>query len=80
MACVLLNSIAEMCAGSLAPGCRILDIFAARSQVCGAHGCHLACLVALLWRPGGPWNEPGTIQKLMIGEDVEVEDDEKRKI
>ena len=27
----------------------------------GAHGCHLACLVPLLWRPGGPWDDPGTI-------------------
>ena len=51
---VLLHSSAEMCAGSLAPGCRILGIFATRSQVYGAHGCHLACLVPLLWRPGGP--------------------------
>ena len=28
-----LNSSAVMCAGSLAPGCRILGIFATRSQV-----------------------------------------------
>ena len=47
-----------MCAGSLAPGCRILGIFATRSQVYGALGCHLACLVPLLWRPGGPWDDP----------------------
>ena len=39
----------------------ILGIFATRSQVYGAHGCHLACLVPLLWRPGGPWDDPGTI-------------------
>ena len=26
-----------------------------------AHGCYLACLVPLLWRPGGPWDDPGTI-------------------
>ena len=39
----------------------ILGIFATRSQVYGAHGCHLACLVSLLWRPGGPWDDPGTI-------------------
>ena len=58
---VLFNSSAEMCAGSLAPGCRILGIFGTRSQVYGAHGCHLACLVPLLWRPGGPWDDPGTI-------------------
>ena len=51
---LFLNSSAVMCAGSLAPGCRILGIFATRSQVYGAHGCHLACLVPLLWRPGGP--------------------------
>ena len=38
-----------------------LGIFATRSQVHGAHGCHLACLVPLLWRPGGPWDDPGTI-------------------
>ena len=55
------SSSAEMCAGSLAPGCRILGMFAARSQVYGAHGCHLACLVSLLWRPGGPLDDPGTI-------------------
>ena len=48
-----------MCAGSLAPGCRILGIFATRSQVYGALGCHLACLVPLLWRPGGPRDDPG---------------------
>ena len=39
----------------------ILGIFATRSQVYGAHGCHLACLVPLLWRPGGPWDDPWTI-------------------
>ena len=50
-----------MCAGSLALGCQILGIFATRSQVYGVHGCHLACLVPLLWRPGGPWDDPGTI-------------------
>ena len=50
-----------MCAGSLGPGCWILAIFATSSQVYGAHGCHLACLVPLLWRPGGPWDDPGTI-------------------
>ena len=49
-----------MCAGSLA-GCWILGIFATSSQVYGAHGCHLACLVPLLWRPGGPWDDPATI-------------------
>ena len=27
----------------------------------GAHGCHLACLLPLLYRPGGPWDDPGTI-------------------
>ena len=27
----------------------------------GAHGCHLACLVPLLYRPGGPWDDPGTL-------------------
>ena len=43
------------------PGCRILGIFATRYQVYGAHGCHLACLVHLLWRPGGPWDDTGTI-------------------
>ena len=58
---VLRNSSAEMCVGSLAPGCRILSIFATRSQVYGAFGCHLACLVLLLWRPGGPWDDPGTL-------------------
>ena len=58
---VLLNSSAEMCAGSLAPGCRILGIFATKSQVYGALGCHLACSVPPLWRPGGPWDDPGTI-------------------
>ena len=26
----------------------------------GAHGCHLACLVPPLYRPGGPWDDPGT--------------------
>ena len=51
-----------MCAGSLAPGCWILGIFATSSQVYGAHGCHLACLVPLLWRPGGPWDDPGTLE------------------
>ena len=61
MVFVLLNSSAEMCASSLAPGCQILGIFATRSQVYGAFGCHLACLVPLLWRPGGPWDDPGTI-------------------
>ena len=49
-----------MCAGSLA-GCWILGIFATSSQVYGAHGCHLACLVPLLWRPGGPWDDTGTV-------------------
>ena len=58
---VLLDSSAEMCAGALAPGCRTLGIYATRSQVYGAHGCHLACLAPLLWRPGGPWDDPGTI-------------------
>ena len=61
MVFVVLNSSAEMCAGSLAPGCRILRIFATRFQVYGAHGCHLAGLVPLLWRPGGPWEDPGRI-------------------
>ena len=61
MVFVLLNSSAEMCAGSLGPGCWILAIFATSSQVYGAHGCHLACLVPLLWRPGGTWDDPGTI-------------------
>ena len=27
----------------------------------GTHGCHLACLEPLLWRPGGPWDDPGAI-------------------
>ena len=27
----------------------------------GAHGCHLACFVPLLYRPGGPWDDPGTL-------------------
>ena len=58
---VLLNSSAEMCAGSLGLGCWILAIFATSSQVYGAHGCHLACLVPLLWRPGGPWDDTGTV-------------------
>ena len=62
MVFVLLNSSAEMCAGSLGPGCWILAIFATSSQVYGAHGCHLACLVPLLWRPGGPWDDPGTLE------------------
>ena len=61
MVFVLLNSSAEMCAGSLGPGCRILAIFATCFQVYGAHGCHLACLVPLLWRPGGPWDDTGTV-------------------
>ena len=26
----------------------------------GAHGRHFACLVPLLYRPGGPWDDPGT--------------------
>ena len=26
-----------------------------------AHGCYLVCLVPLLWRPGGAWDDPGTI-------------------
>ena len=39
----------------------ILGIFATRSQVYSAHGCHLACLVPLLWRPGVPWDDPRTI-------------------
>ena len=25
-----------------------------------AHGCSLACLVLLLWRPRGAWDDPGT--------------------
>ena len=50
-----------MCAGSLGPGCWILAILATSSQVYGAHGCHLACLVPLLWPLGGPWDDPGTI-------------------
>ena len=54
MVFVLLNSSSEMSAGSLAPGCRILGIFANRSQSYGAYGCHLACLVPLLRRPGDP--------------------------
>ena len=58
---VLLHSSAEMCAGSLAPGCWIFGNFATSSWVHGAYGCHLACLVPLLWRPGGPWDDPGTI-------------------
>ena len=57
---VLLNSSAEICAGALVPGCRILSIFANRSQVYGAHACHLACLVRLLWHPGGSWDDPRT--------------------
>ena len=56
---VSLNSLLKCV---LAPGCRILGIFATRSQVYGAHGCHLACLVPLLWRPGGPWDDPGTLE------------------
>ena len=56
---VLLNSSAEMCAGSLGPGCWILAIFATSSQVYGAHGCHLACLVPLLCRPGTTWDIGG---------------------
>ena len=27
----------------------------------GTHRCHLACLEPLLWRPGGPWDDPGAI-------------------
>ena len=54
-----------MCAGSLAPGCLILGMFATRSQVYGAHGCHLASLVPLLWRLGGPWDDPGTLKSTM---------------
>ena len=30
------------------------------SQTFGAQTCHLACLVPPLWRPGRPWNDPGT--------------------
>ena len=55
-------SSAEICAGSLAPGCRILSTFATRSQVYGAHECHLAWLVPRLWRPRGPWDDPGTLE------------------
>ena len=55
---LLSNSSAEVCAGSLAPGCWILGIL---SQVYRVHGCHLACLVRRLWRPGGPWGDLGTI-------------------
>ena len=40
----------------------ILGTFATSSQVYGAHECHLACLVPLLWRPGGPWGDPGTLR------------------
>ena len=46
---------------SLSPGYKILDIFVTRSQVYSAHGCHLACLVPLLWRPGRPWDDPEPI-------------------
>ena len=45
---VLLNSSAEISAGSLAPGCQMLCIFVIKSQVYGAHACHLARLVPLL--------------------------------
>ena len=51
-----------MCAGSLAHGCWVLGIFAISSQVYGAHGYHLACLLTLLWRPGGPWDDPRTLE------------------
>ena len=61
MVFALFLSSAEMFAGSLAPGCWILGIFAAKTKVYGAHVCHLACLVPLLWCPGGPWDDPGTI-------------------
>ena len=39
---------------SLVGFCRFLLDF-------GTHGCHLACLEPLLWRPGGPWDDPGAI-------------------
>ena len=62
MVFVLLNSSAEICAGSLGPGSWILAIFATSSQNYIAYGSHLACLVPLLWRPGGPWDDPGTLE------------------
>ena len=58
-----------MCAGSLAPGCRILCIFATKSQVYGALGCHLACSVLYFGVLGDPgtilgrsWDDPGTLE------------------
>ena len=46
---------------SLALGFWILGIVVNRSQVYGVHECHLACWVPLLWRPGRPWDDPGTL-------------------
>ena len=57
MVFVLLNSSAEMCAGSLALGCQLLVL----SAVYGAHACHLARLMPLFRRPEGSWDGPGTM-------------------
>ena len=62
---VLLNSSAEMCAGSLA-GCWILGIFATSSQVYGAHGVSFGMLGASTlasWRTlGRSCDDPGTVE------------------
>ena len=49
-----LNSYARMCAGSLAPGCGILGIFATRSQVHGAW-VSFGMLGASTLASWGPW-------------------------
>ena len=39
----------------------ILTVFYVPWTKKGAHRCHLACLAPLLWRPGAPWDDSGTI-------------------
>ena len=65
---VLLNSSAEMCAGSLV-GCWILGIFATSSQVYGAHGMGViwhawfGASTLASWRTlGRSCDDPGTVE------------------
>ena len=39
--------------------------------VFGTQTCSLACLVAALWRPGGPWGDPWTLGRTLGGPDLD---------
>ena len=43
-------------------------------NIFGSQICSLARLVASLWRPGGPWGDPWTLERTLGGPDLDFID------